>query len=164
MSAPAIAQIGFRQRLAARGVDGVTLLILPALLLLLAVFVYPFLYGLWLSFAPREGGVFGNYVAFFTDPFQYATIWTTLALALPVTIISLHLASPREDLKGAVRTAGTGLDDLAANSALRDRQSAYLAAAAAKAVGPVVVVGDFNSPDIRPQPSRVCRPDMTILP
>jgi len=94
MSAPAIAQIGFRQRLAARGVDGVTLLILPALLLLLAVFVYPFLYGLWLSFAPKDGGVFGNYAAFFSDPYQYSTIWTTLALALPVTIISLAVAVP----------------------------------------------------------------------
>jgi endonuclease/exonuclease/phosphatase family metal-dependent hydrolase len=63
----------------------------------------------------------------------------------PVTVVSLHLASPREDLKGAVMTAGPGLDGLAENSALRDRQSAYLAAAA-EVSGPVLVVGDFNAP------------------
>jgi endonuclease/exonuclease/phosphatase (EEP) superfamily protein YafD len=49
-------------------------------------------------------------------------------------------------LKGAVLTAGPGLGGLAENTALRDRQSAFLAAAAAGAAGPVVVVGDFNMP------------------
>jgi putative spermidine/putrescine transport system permease protein len=83
-----------RRRLALLGLDGTTLLIAPALLFLLAVFVYPFLYGLWLSFAPKAGPWFSNYAAFFSDPFQYDTIWTTLALALPVTIISLLVAIP----------------------------------------------------------------------
>ena len=83
-----------RRRLAVRGLDGTTLLILPALLFLLAIFVYPFLYGLWLSFVPKEGGLFGNYAKFFTDPFQYSTIWTTLSLALPTSIISLVVAVP----------------------------------------------------------------------
>jgi putative spermidine/putrescine transport system permease protein len=87
-------RLTLRQRLALRGLDGTTLLIVPALLLILAVFVYPFLYGFWLSFVPKEGGTFGNYIAFFSDSFQYGTIWTTLALALPVTVISLLIAVP----------------------------------------------------------------------
>lgn len=86
--------IPLRRRLAARGLDGTTLLILPALLFLIAVFVYPFLYGLWLSFAPKAGGWLANYATFFSDPFQYGTIWTTLALAVPVTVLSLLLAVP----------------------------------------------------------------------
>ena len=86
--------VPLRRRLALLGLDGTTLLIAPALLFLLAVFVYPFLYGLWLSFAPKAGPWFSNYAAFFSDPFQYDTIWTTLALALPVTIISLLVAIP----------------------------------------------------------------------
>jgi putative spermidine/putrescine transport system permease protein len=76
------------------GFDGTTLLIVPALLFLLAVFVYPFLYGLWLSLSPKAGGIFANYVAFFSDPFQYDTIATTLWLAVPVTIVSLLMAVP----------------------------------------------------------------------
>ena len=94
MSDVASDRLGLRQRLSLRGLDGTTLLILPALLLLLAIFVYPFLYGLWLSFAPKAGGIFANYATFFGDPFQYDTIWTTLALAIPVTIISLVVAVP----------------------------------------------------------------------
>jgi hypothetical protein len=44
------------QRLAARGLDGLTLLVLPAALLVVALFVYPFLYGFWLSFQPKAAG------------------------------------------------------------------------------------------------------------
>ncbi|KQZ99847.1 ABC transporter permease [Mesorhizobium sp. Root157] len=83
-----------RQRLALRGMDGVTLLVLPAVLFVLAIFVYPFVYGLLLSFEPKEGGMFANYTRFFSDPFLYNTIATTLWLAVPVTIISLALALP----------------------------------------------------------------------
>jgi putative spermidine/putrescine transport system permease protein len=83
-----------RQRLALRGIDGVTLLVLPAVLFVLAIFVYPFAYGLLLSFEPKEGGIFANYARFFSDPFLYDTIATTLWLAVPVTIISLAFALP----------------------------------------------------------------------
>src|SRR5690606_27980243 len=55
-TAPAPERPGLRQRLANRGIDGVTLLILPALLFVVSVFIYPFLYGLVLSFSPLEGG------------------------------------------------------------------------------------------------------------
>ena len=86
--------ISLRQRLALHGIDGVTLLVLPAVLFLLAVFIYPFIYGLILSFTPIEGGTFANYQKFFSDPFLYDTILTTLWLAVPVTIISILIALP----------------------------------------------------------------------
>ena len=84
-----------RQRLALRGIDGVTLLVLPSVLFLLAIFIYPFLYGLVLSFTPmQEGGMFANYAVFFSDPYLYDTIGATLRLAIPVTIISVAFAVP----------------------------------------------------------------------
>jgi putative spermidine/putrescine transport system permease protein len=81
-------------RLAARGLDGTTLLVLPALIAILALFVYPFVYGLILSFEPKEGAFYAKYVKFFSDSFLYGTIWTTLKLAVPVTILNIVLAVP----------------------------------------------------------------------
>jgi putative spermidine/putrescine transport system permease protein len=83
-----------RLQLSARGIDGVTLLLLPAVVLLIALFVYPFLYGLWLSFHPKEGSAFANYSKFFADPFLYETISKTLWIALPVTLLNLIAAIP----------------------------------------------------------------------
>jgi putative spermidine/putrescine transport system permease protein len=60
--------IPLTQRLAARGIDGLTLLVIPAALFLILTFVYPFLYGLLLSFHPKLGGVLANYVTFFGSP------------------------------------------------------------------------------------------------
>jgi putative spermidine/putrescine transport system permease protein len=88
------ATIPFKQRLAARGLDGLTLLVLPAVFFLLALFIYPFFYGLFLSFNPKAGGALANYQRFFSDSFLYDTIATTLWLALPVTIATLLLAIP----------------------------------------------------------------------
>jgi putative spermidine/putrescine transport system permease protein len=88
------ASIGLRQRLAARGFDGLTLLVLPAVIFLLALFIYPFAYGLWLSFHPKEGGPFANYINFFSDQFLYGTINTTLWLAVPVTVLNVAVAVP----------------------------------------------------------------------
>src|SRR3954447_21927664 len=87
-------QPSLSQRLAARGLDSLTLLILPAVIFLLALFIYPFLYGLWLSLQPKTGGAFSNYQHFFSDPFLYGTITTTLWLAVPVTLLNLLLALP----------------------------------------------------------------------
>jgi putative spermidine/putrescine transport system permease protein len=89
-----ISTIPLKQRLAARGLDGLTLLVAPAILFLLALFIYPFLYGLVLSFEPKQGGIFANYQRFFSDRFLYGTIATTLWLALPVTVATLLLAIP----------------------------------------------------------------------
>jgi putative spermidine/putrescine transport system permease protein len=82
------------QRLAVWGFDGMTLLVVPAAILIGLTFLYPFFYGLTLSFHPREGDTFANYVQFFSDPFLYETIRTTLALAVPVTLLNLALAVP----------------------------------------------------------------------
>jgi putative spermidine/putrescine transport system permease protein len=83
-----------RARLRARGMDGVTLLALPAVLFVLGLFVYPFLYGLYLSFAPAKGGALANYARFFSDPFLYDTIGTTLLIAVPVTLLNVAAAVP----------------------------------------------------------------------
>lgn len=80
--------------LAARDIDAVTLLVLPAALFIIGMFIYPFLYGLVLSFTPKKGGIFQNYIDFFSDPYLYGTIWLTLRLALPVTIINLLISVP----------------------------------------------------------------------
>jgi putative spermidine/putrescine transport system permease protein len=84
-----------RRRLRERGLDGVTLLVLPGVLFVLALFIYPFLYGLFLSFAPKQGGgPLTNYITFFSDPFLYDTIWTTLVIAVPVTILNVLVSIP----------------------------------------------------------------------
>ncbi len=61
---------------------------------MLLLFVYPFLYGLALSFNPKEGGALANYSHFFTTDNLWPTIWTTLRLALPATLINVGLALP----------------------------------------------------------------------
>jgi putative spermidine/putrescine transport system permease protein len=95
MSGVAVRQrVPLRLRLAQRGLDGVTLLLLPAALFIVGLFVYPFLYGLVLSFHPTQGGWLANYAAFFSDSFQWSTIWKTLLLALPVTIINVVASVP----------------------------------------------------------------------
>lgn len=83
-----------RTRLAARGFDGITLLVLPAALLIAGLFIYPFGYGLYLSFRPKDGSIFGNYLKFASDPYLYETIGRTLWLALPVTLLNLFFAVP----------------------------------------------------------------------
>lgn len=90
-----------KHRLAERGVDKGLLLLIPAMVVALALFVYPFSYGVGLTVQPTAdttedwgGGIFANYVAFFSDPFLFDTIWITLRLALPVTLFSLLVAIP----------------------------------------------------------------------
>ncbi len=69
-----------------RDIDGVTLLVLPAVLFVIALFVYPFAYGFVLSFQPKKGDWLANYSKFFSDPFLYDTIWATFRLAIPATL------------------------------------------------------------------------------
>lgn len=87
---------GLSRRLAAQGLDGLTLLVLPAAAFVVLLFIYPFLYGLWLSFNPKDPAApaIANYARFFSDSFLYGTIETTLRLALPATIVNLLLAVP----------------------------------------------------------------------
>ena len=72
----------------------VVLLLGPAVMLVFALFIYPFFYGLRLSMRPETGGIFTNYTDFFADPRERATIGNTLRLALPATLINLFVAIP----------------------------------------------------------------------
>jgi putative spermidine/putrescine transport system permease protein len=89
------ADLPLRHRLRERGLDAVTLLVLPGVFFVVALFVYPFLYGLLLSFKPKDGGgALANYVKFFSDPYLYDTIYTTLMIAVPVTVLNVVLSVP----------------------------------------------------------------------
>ncbi len=94
ISPTVVDRVPLRIRLANRGLDGVTLLVVPAALCVVLLFVYPFLYGLFLSFNPREGSLFANYAKFFADAFLYETIAKTLWLALPVTLLNILISVP----------------------------------------------------------------------
>ncbi|WP_414474141.1 ABC transporter permease [Microvirga sp. M2] len=83
-----------RQRLAAKGFDAVTLLVVPAAIFSLLLFVYPFAFGFILSFEPKNGGWLANYQRFFSDSYLYGTIANTLGLSIPVTLVNLLLAVP----------------------------------------------------------------------
>ena len=98
-TAPSSASL--RHRLAERGIDASLLMLLPAALFALALFVYPFSYGVGLTFQPSAaiqeqwgGGVFANYVAFFRDPFIFESVWLTMRLALPVALFNVLVSIP----------------------------------------------------------------------
>jgi putative spermidine/putrescine transport system permease protein len=74
--------------------DSAWLFVGPAMLFLLLLFVYPFLYGFVLSFQPIEGDWLTNYRKFFAEPRLWRTVIITFELALPVTIINVGLALP----------------------------------------------------------------------
>lgn len=82
------------RRLAERDVDLTLLLLVPALVFAVGLFVYPMLYGLRLSLTPDEGGTFENYRRFFSDPFFRDTIWQTARLAIPAVVVNVLLALP----------------------------------------------------------------------
>ncbi|WP_181808026.1 ABC transporter permease [Streptomyces shenzhenensis] len=92
--APSAAKPALRHRLAERGVDRLLLLVVPGALALIALFCYPFLYGLQLSFQPAKGGVFGAYQQFFSEPFSRRSIWATFALAVPASLINVGASVP----------------------------------------------------------------------
>lgn len=86
---------GLRHRLAERGVDTQLLLLVPGLVFVVGLFVYPFLYGLGLSFQPAKGGgPFADYQRFFEDAFQRDTIWKTLKLAVPAALFNVVASVP----------------------------------------------------------------------
>jgi putative spermidine/putrescine transport system permease protein len=87
-----------RHRLAERGIDRQLLLLLPALIAVLVLFLYPFAYGLGLSFQPSSGGALGAYRNFFSDAYQRDTIWTTLGLALPAARLNVGTVLTAEGL------------------------------------------------------------------
>jgi putative spermidine/putrescine transport system permease protein len=69
-------------------------LVAPATLFLLVLFIYPFLYGFVLSFQPHSGNWAANYRTFFTSDRLWPTVFTTLKLAGPATVINLGMAVP----------------------------------------------------------------------
>ena len=73
---------------------GVLLLVLPSVLYLLAMFVLPFGYGIFLSLHPAKSAALSlaNYAAFLTDPWQLRTIMVTAGIAVPNTIVTVALA------------------------------------------------------------------------
>ncbi|WP_298802355.1 ABC transporter permease [uncultured Pseudokineococcus sp.] len=84
-----------RRRLAERGVDRGLLLLLPAVVVIGALFVYPFLYGVSISFQPLQGGgPLANYAEFFGSAYQRDSILKTLRLAVPVAVVAVLLATP----------------------------------------------------------------------
>jgi putative spermidine/putrescine transport system permease protein len=86
---------GLRHRLAERGVDSQLLLLVPAIVFVVGLFIYPFLYGLGLSFQPTKGGgAFADYQRFFDDAFQRDTIWKTLRLAIPAALFNVLASVP----------------------------------------------------------------------
>ena len=51
--------VALRHRLAERGVDAQMLLLVPATVFVVALFIYPFAYGMAVSLQPAECGVLG---------------------------------------------------------------------------------------------------------
>ena len=73
---------------------GTLLLVAPAVIFLLAFFIYPFAYGFVLAFQPVEGDWLANYRKFFSDEHLWRTLIITFQLSLPVTILNVGLALP----------------------------------------------------------------------
>ncbi len=86
------------QRLRLKGGLETLLLLLPAMVIILGLFIYPFLYGFDLSLHSDATGkgdrTFGNYQMFFGDSSQIETILITFEIALPVTLFSVALSIP----------------------------------------------------------------------
>jgi putative spermidine/putrescine transport system permease protein len=92
---PTPANAALRHRLAERGVDRVLLLLVPGAVFVVALFLYPFLYGLQLSFQPKDGGgPLANYARFFADPYLRETVWITLRLGLPAALVNVLASIP----------------------------------------------------------------------
>lgn len=80
------------QQPAARKTD--FLLLLPALIPIMVLFVYPLLKGVLLTFQPagESGFTLANYIRFFTEPQYYMTIFRTLYLVVPAAVLELIFA------------------------------------------------------------------------
>ena len=87
-------RLPWRVWLALRDIDGVTLLAVPAVLFVIALLVYPLVYGFVLSFEPKAGDWLANYRKFFSDPFLYDTIEATFRLAIPATLVNVLASIP----------------------------------------------------------------------
>ncbi|MFK7693603.1 ABC transporter permease [Paenibacillus sp. HJGM_3] len=79
-----------------RGVKTTALLLLvPALIVLIGVFLLPMLYILALSFQDKhEQFSFDNYLLFFQDPYYAQILWRTIKLSLYTAVVCLILGYP----------------------------------------------------------------------
>jgi putative spermidine/putrescine transport system permease protein len=69
--------------------------LLPSLLFLIIFFLYPFFYGLVLSFTPEPGKpIYQNFYMFLADDWQRSTIWKTIRLAIPITFLVVFVSVP----------------------------------------------------------------------
>lgn len=100
-AAPARASASLQHRLAERGISSRLWLLVPALVFTVALFIYPFAYGIGLTVQPQQGtvdqwggGIFANYVAFFRDAFIWDTVWITMRLALPAALFNVIVSIP----------------------------------------------------------------------
>ena len=74
---------------------GLLVTLLPGMLFIVFLFIYPFCYGLFLSLTDAdEAFTLANYAKFFTDPWEYRTVGITLGIALPATLLNVVLAIP----------------------------------------------------------------------
>jgi putative spermidine/putrescine transport system permease protein len=80
--------------LADHGIDWHLALLLPAGVFIILLFIYPFFYGVGLSFQPTKGDALASYRHFFTDAYQRDTIETTLRLALPAALFNVLASVP----------------------------------------------------------------------
>ena len=105
MSVTAPARPALTHRLAERGIDRSLLLLVPGVVFLVALFIYPLMYGLGLSFQPlKSTDPLANYKAFFTDHLQRDTIGTTLRISLPPALFNVLISVPiAYRLRGRVR-------------------------------------------------------------
>jgi endonuclease/exonuclease/phosphatase family metal-dependent hydrolase len=68
----------------------------------------------------------------------------------PVHVFSLHLATTRRGITDTLHEDWRGPAEVQANSARRREQAAFIADRAAACRGPVLVLGDFNTPPESP--------------
>lgn len=93
--APVVPRASLRHRMAERGLDRITWLAVPGFLFVVALFIYPSIFGVVLSFQPNDdSGPLGNYVEFFTDPYLFDTIGNTFRIALPAALINVLASIP----------------------------------------------------------------------
>ncbi|MBA4493487.1 ABC transporter permease [Paenactinomyces guangxiensis] len=103
------------------------LLLLPALLPILILFLYPLLKGVLLTFQPQGGTGFTleNYIQFFAKPQYYQTIYKTLYLVVPAAFLELFVAFAiayfiRGKRKGKSLIAGLAIFPLTLGSLIVD--------------------------------------------
>jgi putative spermidine/putrescine transport system permease protein len=94
LSTPVV-RTSWSRRLSERGLDRLSWLMVPGLVFIALLFVYPCIYGILLSFQTTKGvPTLGNYARFFTDPYLRDTIQNTFRIALPASLFNVVVSVP----------------------------------------------------------------------